>query len=164
MSNILITTLISTVISTIISYFISIRLKDQEYKQEYYKKIIEKRIIAYQNVENLIFILNSTITDKSDNKKYSEAFYSLKNYKIAYDLHLKVIKNSFWIDERTRSQLIEINKCFTLIYKNYDTNNPSDIVEAGKQYYNFFSGFITSIEFHLRRDWRNLHDVEKFLT
>lgn len=56
-------------------------IKELEYKQDYYKKIIDKRMQAYQELNNLLCLINQRMDIILDDEKGKEFFYGVLEIK-----------------------------------------------------------------------------------
>ena len=70
--------LLGALVGTLITGFFSLRAKQNEYVNDYYKKVIDRRIAAYEQLENVIVSLRTTFLGE-DNKPYHLLFFTRRN-------------------------------------------------------------------------------------
>lgn len=135
------------------------RIKKIDYRNEYYKNIINKRLQAYQFVENQIAVLKSSIIDSEDKLAYHVifSFDRDKFFEFQNNTHL-ALSQSVWLDEITIKNIEKLNEFFFQI-----NEDSSDLVKLGKQYYHKLAGLRNEIEKSLVAEIYQLHEVEKFI-
>jgi hypothetical protein len=158
---ILTSSLIATILSAIVSAFVSIKLKHLDYKNEYYKKILEKRLEAYQYLENQIAVLKNTVLDDEDGKPYHIIFsYSKDDFsKLQHNLFL-AMSYSTWINRDTTSHIEKLNELF--YHLSLKLNRNADLITLGKTHYKEIAAHRKNLEACLRKDLMNLHDLKSF--
>jgi hypothetical protein len=155
--------IISAGVSAVVSYYVSLFLKDKEYKNDYYKKVIDKRMAAYQYVENLILELQY-YTVGNDGRKFHPVFLDTEKYKVFFT-HLKTaVKSGIWLSNNAESQLSHLNKVIFDASMKADFSKVEDLIEAGKANYEIIRSMNGKLKEMLRYDLHHMHDAERFFT
>ncbi|MDY3338743.1 hypothetical protein PG279_06075 [Riemerella anatipestifer] len=158
---VLASTVISGIISAIVSYIISVRLKNIDYKNEYYKKILDKRLDAYQYLENQIAVMKTTVMDDEDGKAYH--FVLGKGREGVVEFHrnlLLAMSYSLWINDKTVKVMEELNQCFYLISL---IDNKNEIISRAKRDYHKIAGLRKKLEKSVKSDLFSLHNLDRFI-
>ncbi len=124
--NAVITAIISAIITNLCLWW----HKKADYKRDYYKKIVDKRIKAYEVVEKLIARLDKTAILENDNRKFLECCYPMGNTKKFFEEMGEVEKYRLWLEQDCRECLDRINVKMTPFYAFYSTN---EINMSGKR-------------------------------
>jgi hypothetical protein len=114
-------TLIATIISSIVSAIVSIYLKSREYKYEYKKYILEKRKIAYEGIERIIFTL-LRFQSKPDGSDPIHSFLLQDTDEKLKEFNINIVDNlkqSFWISDKSVALLLVLNDHITSIGKHH---------------------------------------------
>jgi len=158
---ILTSSLIATILSAIVSALVSIKLKQLDYKNEYYKKILDKRLDAYQFLENQIAVLKNTVLDDKDGRAYHIIFsYGEDDFhKFQHNLFL-AMSYSTWINNNTTEHMEKLNELFFHISLKVEAN--ADLVTLGKNHYKEIASHRKKLEGCVRNDLMNLHDLKNF--
>ncbi|RZK33035.1 MAG: hypothetical protein EOO61_16055 [Hymenobacter sp.] len=87
--------------------------KNKDFKNDYYKRIIDKRLKAYEEVELIIFSLRRTAIVRrspgSPNEEVGSVFLNEKAFDAFVDSLHEVIKKGLWLSTQSRIELIELN-------------------------------------------------------
>ncbi|MCS4164771.1 hypothetical protein [Sphingobacterium sp. BIGb0116] len=152
-------TLIAGLVSAIVTYFFNIRLKREDYKNEFYKKILDKRMIAYGYLEAQIAVMKTTILD-DDNCAYHYIFSQGmdKFHEFSKNLHL-AMSYSLWINDNTVKKMENLNDLFLKIDAN---SNDKNLISNAKENYQLVAKLRRELEQTLRDDMINLHKIEGF--
>lgn len=157
---ILASTVISGITSALISYFISIRLKNHDYKNEYYKKILDKRLNAYQYLETQIAVMKTTVMDEDANA-YHYIFGEGTDGVIKFHQNLIIAMSySLWINDKTVKIMEDLNQYFFLIS---EINDKDEIVKRAKRDYNKIADLRKKLESAVKNDLFNLHNLNNFI-
>lgn len=127
------------------------------YKQEYYKMIIEKRIKAYNTIEqfvnNIKEIETKALTDLNGTNK--DVFFNFLHNEIK-----KAISESLWLSNKMKKSLNGFGVSLTY----YELVIKPDKVESRNiDIYNSISENNEKIEQVLKMDLTSLHKVRRFL-
>lgn len=162
---ILTSTVVATIVTSIFTLVLNVYLKKIDYKNEYYKKVIQKRIEAYEFLENQIVRLKQSTLDDRDGKAYHIIFAHGEEYYIssmtptiqtsAYSLWIHV--DTFEVFNKLKSIFFDIS--FSL---NNSNNRNEDLIIMGKKYYREIALIRDELEQCVRNDYLNLHKIEEF--
>lgn len=153
--------LTSSVLSAFITVCFQWIFKFLDYRLDYKKKVIDKRINAYENINSITWQLGF-ITQ--DGEKAWSAIFSSKNYFDNFVVELILLrKNQIWLSERLVDKLLELNVFLTNIQ---NLNNPftdEEYIALGIQNFLRIREFRVQIENIYRHDFSELYKVNKFL-
>lgn len=156
----------SSVLSSILISFINWKIHNSNYKKDYYKKILDKRLDAYESLNSLIKKLsNHTILDNCiihtiflDDEFFLDFFIQL----------VKTIDFSFWLNHKTNSKLTELNvfiynNIHSKISNNLSTEEKNRLYnELGEKHYDEIKIFKSYLVNRMNLDLINLYNVENF--
>jgi hypothetical protein len=134
----------------------SLRSKQNEYANTYYKLILERRLAAYEEVEQLIAALKIAVVDL-DRRPYHQLFSKDHDHAGVY-MALGSMSNSLWLSDDLFQGIRQLN---LLVYR--DATKELGLVEFGKRNYAAIAGLRTQLEKMHIRDMLNLHDAPAFL-
>lgn len=148
----------SGALSALVSGVYGLRSKRNEYANEYYKTIIERRIAAYEQLENTIVPLKTSIAD-NDNRLYHVPFSSEKDEDWNRNVVslLAVMSQGLWLSDEVFDKLKELN---LLLFR---SKKPDSVIEFGKANYEQIATIRAALERMLARDMLSLYDVKRFL-
>jgi hypothetical protein len=157
---ILSSSLLAAAFTSLASGFFSVYVKAKEYENEYFKEVIKRRLEAYEFIEAQISLLKSASYD-NDGRAYHLifAFGEDKFYEYQRNLGFAISK-SVWINDRTKTLLIELSRLFLKISNDYDLER--DLILAGKDYYQAIALFRERLESSFSNDLLDLHKIRKF--
>lgn len=103
---------------SIITGIISIWLSRKNYKEDYYKKIIDKRIEAYEKLNNYLTSLNIYVLVTSGDKdiKINSIFSSKKNFEENLSLAKSINDKNTWINRKTINEFYSLYNLLSYIY------------------------------------------------
>lgn len=160
MASEVITPLVSVVLSAAVSYYVAIFLKDREYKKEYYKKVIEKRMAAYQLVENVILELQY---HKIANGLRFHCIYADHDSYVAFVNTLQpAVKSSMWLSVEVESRVSALNRFIYDVAMKYPKEVPGNLRKGGAESYDDIHRMQNLLKDFMRRDMYHLHDAERF--
>jgi hypothetical protein len=107
-ATILTSTVVATVVSGLISGLYGLYAKQREYMNEYYSLILKRRIVAYEQLENLIVEIKTAVVD-TDNKPYHMLFSNDDDSVMAYNLVLNVTSQALWLSDEAFKKAHELN-------------------------------------------------------
>jgi len=152
-TSIIISIISSSVIATVFASIINIFIKKIEFKQAYYRIILDKRLKAYEWLENQIALLKTTVADDRDNKSYHIIFsYGINEY---YDFTKNIMlanAYSLWINERTNVILNDLLHIFNQINLEIKGDKEEMLINLGKNYYFKISDLRNTLESTVRND------------
>lgn len=154
----------SAFIATVLSSAVTIYISRLGYKDAYYTKLIDKRLLAHDEIGALISVLKTSIQDpeSQDRRTYHQIFA------FGYEHFCKVTAmfgsdtHSQWVTNRTREALLKINREFfrcSLLYNEFG----EDLVRVGKTEYKEIARLRDELEEALLSELPELHKIDKFL-
>jgi hypothetical protein len=150
-------TVISALVSSLIAGWFNLRSKNDEYANAYYKMILERRIAAYEEVEQLIVAIKVSVVD-IDERPYHWAFSGENEFSTVYKLLHGMMSNALWLTD----ELFELTRQLNFLV--YEANGPEQgLVEFGKKNYKTVAELRTKLERTLANDMLVLHDIRAFL-
>nr|WP_147299317.1 hypothetical protein [Cupriavidus taiwanensis] len=157
---ILSSSVISAALTALIGGWYAIRTKRHEYVNDYYKKIISRRIEAYEKLESLIDQTKTSVLD-TDNKLYHRLFaYDFKSDPSNHPAVqvARAIGNGQWFGER----VFNLTQSFS--YAVFGTpQDQAGMIQFGKDNYKKIAVLREQLEAEIARDLLHLHDVPRFL-
>lgn len=92
-------------------------IKNREYKNDYHKKILDKRIEAYEKLNELLFSLDQvhTILDQEGDSKVHACFVEGINFKNAINNVEKCVESNVWLSPDTNKKLSSINNFLRIV-------------------------------------------------
>lgn len=154
---ILSSTVVSGLISAIISGWFNLRSKNTEYSNAYYKMILERRLAAYEDVDQLIRCIKAAVVD-SDQRPYHFLFSKDDDQIYVYQKISEAMSKSLWLSEDVFDVLREFN---VLVAEG--ATKELGLIEFGKQKYKVIAELRTKLEQICAQDMIKLHDVPNFL-
>lgn len=152
-----------SLISILLGGFLTWYMYHKTYKGEYYKKIIDKRIKAYEILEHAIKPLS--IITQSEGKELYQIFANVLSYGRFYKGITECSEIGLWLDMETQKELHAFN---LFLYSNFkSTKNAEkdlvDLIELGKKHFNEISQYNVKIARLIQKDYMELYKVNKFL-
>lgn len=149
-------TLVSGIVSGSIAGWFSLRSKRDEYANAYYKLVLERRIAAYEAVEELILSIKTAVAD-DDRRLYHLLFSNDDDHANVYKkLHATNLV-SLWLTDEMFSLTRELNLLV------FSRTKESGLIEFGKKNYIAVAELRTKMERVHAADMIVLHDVPSFL-
>jgi len=151
-------------------------IKTQDYKFDFYKKIIEKRLNAWSEAEQLFLPLMATVyIDEQDNKRRFSFCAGPEKFAAMLEITNKSLtQQAFWIGGSYASNLIKFrdellaisHECFVAgKYNSNGTPLPDKVklYKAGAERHEMLKNITLGMAGDLTKQILDLHDVEKFL-
>jgi hypothetical protein len=152
---ILSSSLISGVLGAFIAGRYNLLAKQNEYVNDYYKFVLTKRIAAYEQLENLIVGISTSVLDK-DNLPHHIIFTGNDPWPNAFKLLLDV--SALWLSDELFAKTRDLNYLFFR-----GSQYEGGAVEFAKQNYKAIAELREEIERIHHMDMLSLHDVKGFL-
>lgn len=154
----------SAFIATVLSSAVTIYISRLGYKDAYYTKLIDKRLLAHDEIGALITVLKTSIQDPEslDRRTYHQIFAFGYEYFCKVTAMFGSDTHSQWVTNRTRQALLKINREFfrcSLLYKEFD----DDLIKVGKDEYMEIARLRDELEEALLSELPELHKIDKFL-
>lgn len=154
--------LVTSILSSVATWLIGNHALNKSFKNDYYKLVINKRMEAYQYIDNQLKTMKLTTLD-DDAKAYHSMFYG--NMQIVYDNQRDIMlarANGIWLSNDMENALSELNKLLFDINQDITDDIDSNVVIA-KKYYTQVADTREKVEKQLRKDMLVLYDVKRFL-
>jgi len=152
--------LLGALLGTVITGFFSLRAKRTEYVNDYYKKVIDRRMAAYEELERLIVPLKTAVYGE-DKKPYH--FLSSQDEASGVTPALLIIhgitSQALWLSEEAFQKTREFDRMLC----SFDGDTRAALIEFGKQNYQALAKLREHLERILAADMLGLHDVGRFL-
>jgi hypothetical protein len=98
-------------LGALIAGVFSLRAKQNEYVNDYYKTVIQRRIAAYEQLENLIIDFKSTVVSE-DHKSYHLPFSGEKAQEKLLIRIFSVMSHGLWLSDEAFKKVQELNRLF----------------------------------------------------
>ncbi len=157
--------LTSSVVSAVLTSFIDWKIQNRNYRNEYYKKLLDKRLEAYENVEDLISRLITVVIigkGRTCNLFFTFGIEGLDQFIISLPF---VMKKSFWVNSEITGKITELNVLLVEIDNQIDRQGDvkRQLEDFGAINREKIREIRESIQTLLYKDFENLHDIEKFV-
>ena len=129
-NNKIILSLLSILFGAFLKHIFDKQIKKIEFKNDYYKKIIDKRIIAYEKLNELIFDLHkfSSLSSNGNKKVYPLRFASIANVEELFEKIGDFHKTEIWISFSTVSIIHQYVDLLATIITDLRSNDDSFVV------------------------------------
>lgn len=165
-TKIILAILSSSVLSAVLTSFINWRIHNSNYKKDYYKKLLDKRLDAYESLNTLIINLSSVVYTE---KGFIQAlFCGTIGFKVFNSELHKAIDKSFWLDDLTSHKLTELSAfIFNNVSGCIDDNLEEDILtqkylELGIKYYNEIEDYKNFLKETMNKELKELYKINNF--
>lgn len=159
--KILLAIISSGLLSSVLTISGNLILNRKKYKDDYYKKIIDKRMIAYDNAEILVTLLSTTTmtnkglipmvcTDIKSNTLFVEKLFLCKNHNL-------------WLSNEIKDLLTEINIYNLNNFTNPIEDKPHLLEEIALINCDQYREFAVRLNKLINNDLKSLDDVATFL-
>jgi hypothetical protein len=158
----------SSVLAALLTGFVNLRIQNLNYKREYYKKLIDRRIDAQENILNLINQLRILV--KLDSGKLCNRICATgEDHFINFTLHsASSVEISFWLS----SDLMGIIQDFNIFLLDEITHEirgtnkeerEESLVELGILHHETIRDFRSKMEEQLMKDFASMANVKSFV-
>jgi hypothetical protein len=153
--------LLGALLGTVIAGLFSLRAKRNEYVNDYYKKVIDRRIAAYEQLESLIVPLKSTVASE-DKRPYHFLFRQDEASGVTPILLILhgITSQALWLSD----EAFQKTRDFERLLWSFDGSTSAALIEFGKQNYQAVATLRDDLERILAADMLGLHDVGRFLS
>lgn len=156
----------SSVLSAALTSVVNYYLTSVNYKNEYYKKLLDNRLEAYQNVYYFLSNIKTLIHYSEDNILTPYLFTNgIDNFdKVSVEI-LVPIKSSIWLSSDLSDSLTKLSVLLNKISNeaNAEREPDSELLKLGQLYMEEIRAIRFEIETIVKRDFKNLHKIESFL-
>lgn len=158
--------LTSSFLGAIVTSFINWIIQSKNYKNEYYKKLLDKRIEAYEMI--IFYIDQMKVIIDLGNGKTCHGFLGA-GHEAYVNFNLSVALGtgkSFWLSSETAHHISTFNmflheeisnKIFNL------ENKDESLANLGIKHKELIFKLRLNIENQMQKDFKNLHNIEKFV-
>lgn len=156
---------IAALVTAFFTIILNVYLKKLDYKNEYFKKVIQKRIDAYEFLENQIIRLKQSTIDDLDGKAYHIIFaYGEEYFSSSMTPTIQASAYSLWIHPETFESFNKLKNIFIHISfaLNDKKSRNEELIVLGKKYYKEIAILRDELEKHVRNDYLNLYKIEEF--
>ena len=156
----------SSVISAILTSYFNWRLHNSNYKKDYYKKLLDKRLDAYESL--------NTLTNRLSDIVYTESgmihglFCGSQGFSyFTSELH-KTQEKSFWLDDVTGHKLTELGAfLFNNVSSFIDDSLPEEVlkekyIELGIQHFEKINEFKDTLKYFINNELKGLYKIDDF--
>lgn len=153
--------LTSSVLSSVLTVLVQYFFKFLDYRLDYKKKIIDKRINAYENVGSITWQL-AFITQDGE-MAWSGIFTSEKDFdNFLVNLTL-ARKDQIWLSQELTKKFTELNAFLINLQNDHTPVDERDYNKLGNENFSIIRKFREEIESIYKNDFRNLDKVDRFL-
>jgi len=152
--------LITFIITSVVSVFTVWFVTHKSYKNEYYKKIIDKRMEAYELLNPILSQLITYV--KHGDNQYHGFFQDFKHLQSFRSQVVKVAANGNWFSQELFDELYELNE-FLFKLERMLLNNQSNIIVEGVKHFNKLLDIQRNLEKYIIKDYKNLYLVKEYL-
>lgn len=150
----LLTGAVIALVAPIATGYFNLFVKKREFQNEYFKQIVSKRLLAYEQLNILVYKLKQSVQDNSDGQLYHLVFLNEGNIRDFYNTLLNILQNSFWYSNDINNLVLELQRYFSI-------QIPDSSI--GKKEYVNIATLRDKIESTLANNLSKLYDVEDFL-
>lgn len=158
--------LTSSLISAILTGIVNWLIQKKNYKNEYYKKLLDKRINAYEEVEELAAKLTAMVlTEKGPTcNLFCHMGY---DYFTEFLIYLRLpMRKSFWLSDTITQKLTELNILLIEEIDNKIVDNDKvdqQLIDLGIKNVDKIGDIRKALEKELYKDFQGLHNIKKFI-
>ena len=154
--------LVTSILSSVATWLIGNHALNKSFKNDYYKLVINKRMEAYQHIDNQLKAMKIATLD-DDARAFHSMFYGDQKtiYANQHDLFL-ARANGIWLSNDMENALSELNQLLFEINQDI-TDNIDNNVALAKKYYTQVADTREKVEKQLRKDMLVLYNVKRFL-
>lgn len=166
-TQIVLTILSSSVLSAMLTSYFNWRIHNSNYKKDYYKKILDKRLDAYEEMNVLIKRLSDVVY--TDRGFVHGMFSGEESFGFLLSIHHSIMEKSYWLSDKTSHKLTE----FGVFLFNSITSNLTEGVsqQVDEEYIKLaLANFEQIQEFNqilkemINSDLQYLYDVDEFFS
>lgn len=167
-TNIILTIISSSVLASILTSLFNLRLQNLNYKKDYYKKLLDKRLDAYETLNNLTKELSTFV---QFNDYVIHGFMCTEQFNTDFISKLdRTISKSFWLDNKTSEKLTELN----VFLLNNVSNNIDEFLstekkkekyqELGHIHFEEIRAYNNSLKLSIQKELKNLYKINDFFS
>jgi hypothetical protein len=150
-------TILAAAIGALAAGIFALQQKNKEYVNDYFKIVLNRRLNAYDKVENLISHLKAAVLDV-DGMPYHILFSKPDDWEYVHQLLFEVLGNGLWLSPKIYAKTRELN---ILIFKDGDIKE--DLRNFGKRNYEDIANLREDLERLHAVDMLEMHKIPAFL-
>lgn len=158
----------SSVLAAILTSIFNLIIQSLNYKREYYKKIIDKRIEALEQIielSNQLKVMTHLENGQICNIIFTKGEDYYNNFMILLAL---TVNQSFWLNDEVNETLLELNiflheEIGNKIEFENELNRSNQLVTLGIESLNMIREFRIKIEKQLLMDFSNMQRIKNFI-
>ncbi|MDB5013066.1 MAG: hypothetical protein JWQ25_1268 [Daejeonella sp.] len=155
----------SSLLSAALTSLVNYRLTSVNYKNEYYKKLLDKRLIAYEELHIFLGQFRVHIHDANDNTLVPYIFVNgLKNLEEVSVGLLLPIKHSIWLSSALSYKLNQLSALLNKIEQQArNSPNPNEsLIKIANEGFLQLKEKRNEIESIMKEDLKTLHNIDSF--
>ena len=161
----------SGVLSALITLYGEGKLRSNDYKRDYYKKIIDKRIDAYEKMAKVLGRIGTKAYYSIDgeNKEIYVCFEDYESLECANSELISILNEVQWISPQTYKELWRLNDVIASVFdrvledsKEGKVWTPGDFRDAGLNEFENIKNFLIVVNNARLKDMAKLDKVEEF--
>lgn len=102
-------TVVAAILGGALGGWFTLRVARNQYVNDYYKTVVERRLVAYEQLEDLITMLKTCVVDDGDNRVYHLLFSGGDNVD-AFKALFKVSSQAMWLSDEIVDETIKLNR------------------------------------------------------
>jgi hypothetical protein len=148
-------------------------IKDKDYKYEVYKKIIDKRLAAWEESEKFIASISTAVQDENDKSLIFKYCLDTESFEEVFaKIGQMLVKHSIWMGNdyaysftalHTEQVIIRFESVEWKKENELSATKDALLQKAGKKHFDRIHKLILELTNILRNQLVNLHDVDSFL-
>ena len=156
----------SSVISAILTSYFNWKIHNSNYKKEYYKKLLDKRIDAYESLHLLINKLSQKVN--TEKGIVHGVFGGSEMFTFIMTIMHNAQEKSFWLDDVTGHKLTELNVFLINNVSSYiDDSLPEEVlkekyIELGIMHYEKIDEFRDTLNYFMNKELKGLYKIDDF--
>ncbi len=158
---VLTSSLLSAGLTSVVNWYIH----KNNYRNDYYKKLLDKRLVAYENVQDLLSFLTGTLQLEDGRLCVFELANGQEHFGKFLTKLFYTIENSVWLSEKTSDLLFQLNLFFLKEIDNVideNENYDQQLMELGVLYRSKIKQLRFDLQQQLYIDLSSLHKINKF--
>ncbi len=159
---VLTSSLLAACLTALVNWF----LHKNNYRNEYYKKILDKRLNAYEQVQRLLSLLTGSVQLDNGDICVFQLALGKEHFGKFLTVIFGAIEKSFWLSEETSELLKDLNLFFLHTIDNaIDENHNYDLQlqELGVEHRQKIKEMQFALQNQVYLDLSSLHEIKKFI-
>jgi hypothetical protein len=154
----------AAILAAVLTIFGNTYLQNLNYKRDYYKKLLDKRLEAYEKIQDIVNKLG--IVAPHPDGLYSFPFASYQVYMELFDEIISSISQGQWVEEDTINIIQELNMFLINRVDNFINENgdkDKQLIKIGIDVHSDLKKIRSRIMASVREDFKNLHNIQRYL-